>query len=135
MLTARRSQPRQLLWLNLLLLMAALLSACVRADTLPRNTMTGPADYKLIFVGDATMGPYEISYPGGSVEHFNALAGEVWLQRLLGHFSKAVWLNPQPLAWWAHYQSIDLIQQLMKQRMYDLSLDGLSQAIRTLQHK
>jgi uncharacterized protein with von Willebrand factor type A (vWA) domain len=104
----------------------------VAVDTLIH---TYGADYKLIFVGDATMGPYEISYPGGSVEHFNALAGEVWLQRLLGHFGKAVWLNPQPLAWWPHYQSIELIQQLMKQRMYDLSLDGLSQAIRTLQHK
>ena len=92
-------------------------------------------DYKLIFVGDATMGPYEISYPGGSVEHFNAVAGEVWLQKLLGHFSKAVWLNPQPLGWWPHYQSIELIQRLMTQRMYDLSLDGLSQAIRALQHK
>jgi uncharacterized protein with von Willebrand factor type A (vWA) domain len=104
----------------------------VAVDTLIH---TYGADYKLIFVGDATMGPYEISYPGGSVEHFNALAGEVWLQRLLGHFGKAVWLNPQPLPWWPHYQSIELIQQLMKQRMYDLSLDGLSQAIRTLQHK
>jgi uncharacterized protein len=93
------------------------------------------ADYKVIFVGDATMGPYEISYPGGSVEHFNAEAGEVWMKRLLGHFSKAVWLNPQPPAWWGHYASINLIQQLMQQRMYDLSLDGLSKAIRNLLHK
>lgn len=93
------------------------------------------ADYKLIFVGDATMGPYEISYPGGSVEHFNAKPGEYWLQILLSHFQNAVWLNPQPIAWWPHYQSIELIQRLLSQRMFDLSLDGLSKAIRSLQHK
>ena len=57
------------------------------------------------------------------------------MKRLLGHFSKAVWLNPQPPAWWGHYASINLIQQLMQQRMYDLSLDGLSKAIRNLLHK
>lgn len=93
------------------------------------------ADYKLIFVGDATMGPYEISYPGGSVEHFNAKPGEYWLQILLSHYQNAVWLNPQPIAWWPHYQSIELIQRLLSQRMFDLSLDGLSKAIRSLQHK
>ncbi|MFN6969762.1 MAG: vWA domain-containing protein [Rheinheimera sp.] len=92
-------------------------------------------DYKLIFVGDATMGPYEISYPGGSVEHFNAKSGEFWLGLLLAHFQKVAWLNPQPLSWWPHYQSVALIQQLLTQRMFDLSLDGLSRAIRCLQHK
>lgn len=90
------------------------------------------ADYKLIFVGDATMGPYEIGYPGGSVEHYNEEPGAVWMQRLLQHYSKAAWLNPQPEAWWPHYQSIAMIQQLMEQRMYPLTLDGLNRAMRAL---
>ncbi|SNY44278.1 hypothetical protein SAMN06297280_0715 [Arsukibacterium tuosuense] len=90
------------------------------------------SDYKLIFVGDATMGPYEIEYPGGSVEHFNELPGKVWLQRLLSQYPKAVWLNPQPEQWWSHYYSIDMINQLMAKRMYPLTLDGLSRAIKTL---
>ncbi|WP_372625361.1 VWA domain-containing protein [Arsukibacterium sp.] len=90
------------------------------------------SDYKLIFVGDATMGPYEIEYPGGSVEHFNALPGKVWLQRLLGQYPKAVWLNPQPQQWWQHYFSIDQISQIMTKRMFPLTLDGLSSAIKTL---
>lgn len=89
-------------------------------------------DYKLIFVGDATMGPYEISYPGGSVEYFNAEAGEVWLGRLLAHFPKAVWLNPQPTDWWRQYVSIGQIGQIFSNRMYPLSLSGLTDAIRTL---
>ena len=93
------------------------------------------ADYKLIFVGDATMGPYEISYPGGSVEHFNAQAGEVWLKLLLAHFSKAVWLNPQPKPWWPHYASISIIMQIMADRHVDLTLDGIAQAIKWLQRK
>lgn len=89
-------------------------------------------DYKLIFVGDATMGPYEISYPGGSVEHFNAEAGEVWMRRLLNHFRHAVWLNPQPTDWWRHYASIGQIQHIVADRMYPLSLTGLSLAIKAL---
>lgn len=90
------------------------------------------SDYKLIFVGDATMGPYEIDYPGGSVEHWNQEPGRVWLERLLAHFPKAVWLNPQPQQWWQHYHSISIIQQIMQNRMYPLTLDGLSNAIKTL---
>ncbi|MAD73960.1 MAG: hypothetical protein CML20_04045 [Rheinheimera sp.] len=90
------------------------------------------SDYKLIFVGDATMGPYEIEYPGGSVEHFNALPGKVWLQRLLNQYPKAVWLNPQPQQWWQHYFSIDQISQIMTKRMFPLTLDGLGGAIKTL---
>jgi uncharacterized protein len=90
------------------------------------------SDYKLIFVGDATMGPYEIDYPGGSVEHFNELPGKVWLQRLLTQYPKAVWLNPQPMQWWGHYHSIGMIEQLMQKRMYALTLDGLAVAIKTL---
>lgn len=90
------------------------------------------SDYKLIFVGDATMGPYEIDYPGGSVEHWNQEPGRVWLERLLAQFPKAVWLNPQPVKWWQHYHSISIIQQIMQKRMYPLTLDGLSSAIKTL---
>lgn len=90
------------------------------------------SDYKLIFVGDATMGPYEIGYPGGSVEHDNEESGAVWLQRLMQHYTKAAWLNPQPENWWPHYQSIEIIQQLIDQRMYPLTLDGLNRAMRAL---
>ncbi|MBU2113240.1 MAG: hypothetical protein KKE94_05635, partial [Gammaproteobacteria bacterium] len=90
------------------------------------------SDYKLIFVGDATMGPYEIDYPGGSVEHYNELPGKVWLQRLLAQYPKAVWLNPQPQPWWGHYYSIGMIEQIMQKRMYPLTLDGLNSAIKLL---
>ena len=94
---------------------------------------TYSADYKVIVVGDATMGPYEIAYPGGSVEHWNEESGEVWLRRLLVHFPKAVWLNPQPRDRWSYYPSIALIQRIMEQRMFSLTLDGVSKAIATLQ--
>ncbi|ALU43096.1 vWA domain-containing protein [Pseudoalteromonas rubra] len=89
-------------------------------------------DYRLIFVGDATMGPYEITYPGGSVEHWNQEAGSVWLQRLTQHFDKVAWLNPQPKAHWPYYHSIGLIDELMAGRMFPLTLDGLSEAIKEL---
>ncbi|MBY6062932.1 vWA domain-containing protein [Pseudidiomarina sediminum] len=92
-------------------------------------------DYKLIFVGDATMGPYEIAYPGGSVEHWNEEAGAIWMQRLLNHFSQAAWLNPQPQAHWQWHHSIDMVQELMAGRMYPMTLDGISQAIRVLLNK
>lgn len=91
----------------------------------------GP-DYKLIFIGDATMGPYEISYPGGSVEHYNSEAGEVWLKRLMQQFSHACWLNPQPEQWWQQYPSIGQIQKLLSGRMQPLTLEGLSNAIKEL---
>lgn len=90
------------------------------------------SDYKLILIGDATMGPYEISYPGGSVEHYNSEAGEVWLKRLCRQFPAAVWLNPQPNDWWSHYPSIKQINQFFDGRMYPLTLDGLSDAISAL---
>lgn len=83
------------------------------------------ADYKLVIVGDATMSPYEITYPGGSVEHWNEEAGAVWMQRLLDHFEHAAWINPQPENWWRHHQSIQIMHQLMEGRMYPLTLDGL----------
>jgi uncharacterized protein with von Willebrand factor type A (vWA) domain len=89
-------------------------------------------DYKLIIVGDATMSPYEILQPGGSVEHNNAEAGAVWLQRFTHHFPRHVWINPEPEGLWQYRQSISLINQLMGGRMFPLTLDGLTRAMRQL---
>ena len=88
-------------------------------------------DYKVIFVGDATMGPYEITYPGGSVEHWNEEPGSVWMQRL-NHFNNAVWLNPQAENYWPYYSSIKIIREIMEDRMYGLTLEGLTAAIKGL---
>ena len=90
-------------------------------------------DYKLILVGDATMSPYEVSYPGGSVEHFNPEAGDVWLNRLLTTWPQAIWLNPQSQNRWSYVPSIQMVRELMGERMYPLTLDGLEQGIRALQ--
>jgi uncharacterized protein with von Willebrand factor type A (vWA) domain len=90
-------------------------------------------DYKVLFVGDATMGPYEITYPGGSVEHWNEEPGAVWMQRLLNHFEHAAWLNPQLPQYWNYYHSISIINELVEERMFPLTLDGISQAIKTVQ--
>lgn len=90
------------------------------------------ADYKVIFVGDATMGPYEITYPGGSVEHWNKEAGSVWMQRLLNHFKNAIWLNPQPEQYWSYHASIQIIHELMETRMFPLTLHGISDGIKEL---
>lgn len=89
-------------------------------------------DYKLIFVGDATMSPYEILQPGGSVEYNNDEAGAEWLQRLTHAFPKFAWINPEPPGMWQYRQSIAIIQQLMGQRMYPLTLKGLEEAMRAL---
>ncbi|MBK1836256.1 VWA domain-containing protein [Azospirillum sp. YIM B02556] len=93
---------------------------------------TYPADYKLVFVGDAAMSPYEIVYPGGSVEHWNEEAGQVWMQRLLSVYAKAVWLNPTPPQHWDYSESTRLLQRLMNGRMFPLTLEGLDGAIREL---
>ncbi|PWC95673.1 VWA domain-containing protein [Azospirillum sp. TSO5] len=93
---------------------------------------TYPADYKLVFVGDAAMSPYEIVYPGGSVEHWNEEAGQVWLQRLLSVYGKAVWLNPTPPQYWDYTESTRLLQRLMGGRMFPLTLEGLDGAMREL---
>lgn len=90
------------------------------------------SDYKVIFVGDATMGPYEITYPGGSVEHWNKESGEVWMQRILNHFKHAIWLNPQPEKYWSYHESINIIHQLMESRMFPLTLHGISDGIKEL---
>jgi len=89
-------------------------------------------DYKLILVGDATMSPYEITQPGGSVEHWNAEAGSVWLQRLLKHYPKFAWINPQPQSRWRHTSSIEMTRELLEGRMYPLTLAGLDDAIGAL---
>ena len=88
--------------------------------------------YKLIFVGDASMSPYEIVQPGGSVEHWNAEAGETWLRRLVATYPRAVWLNPVLERYWAGTQSIGMIRELMEGRMFPLTLDGLDRAMRRL---
>lgn len=102
-----------------------------RSEQIPTEQViqTYGDDYKLILVGDAAMGPYEIAYPGGSVEHWNDEPGEVWLQRLLSKFTKATWLNPQPQAHWRYYPSVTMINDIMQQRMQPLTLSGLQQAI------
>jgi len=93
---------------------------------------TYPHDYKAIFVGDASMSPYEINYPGGSVEHWNEEAGEVWMRRVLDIYDKAIWLNPIPERWWDHTASVRMMHQLMGGRMFPLTLDGLDRAMREL---
>ncbi|MEM7172413.1 MAG: VWA domain-containing protein [Pseudomonadota bacterium] len=91
-----------------------------------------PADYKLIFVGDAAMSPYEISHRGGSVEHYNEEAGEVWLRRFLQTYPQAVWLNPTAEKSWHYYPSTEMIRRLMEGRMFPLTLDGLDRAMRSI---
>ena len=91
----------------------------------------GP-DYKLVFVGDATMSPYEIVYAGGSVEHWNEEPGAVWIKRLLHTYPKAIWLNPEPEQRWEYTPSIKLTRELMGDRMYPLTISGLDDGIKRL---
>ena len=90
------------------------------------------SDYKLIFVGDATMSPYEIAYPGGSVEHWNEEPGAVWIKRLLNTYPKAIWLNPEPKNRWDYTPSVKLVRDLMDDRMYPLTIAGLETGIKAL---
>jgi len=90
------------------------------------------ADYKLILVGDATMSPYEIHYPGGSVEHWNEEAGATWMKRLLDTYPKAIWLNPEPVNRWEYTASIKMMAELMEERMYPLTVRGLEEGMRAL---
>jgi uncharacterized protein len=89
-------------------------------------------DYKVIYVGDASMSPYEIVYPGGSVEHWNEEAGQVWLQRMLDQFEHSIWLNPVPERHWEYTPSIKMLKQIMADRMFPLTLDGLDKAMKEL---
>ncbi|GHD45794.1 hypothetical protein SAMN05216429_105158 [Marinobacter persicus] len=91
----------------------------------------GP-DYKVIFVGDATMAPYEITHPGGSIEHWNEEAGATWFQRITDHFDKVVWLNPLPEAFWNPGGSLAITRQLVNDQMYPLTNEGLESAMHEL---
>ncbi|MGY6548392.1 MAG: vWA domain-containing protein [Roseinatronobacter sp.] len=90
------------------------------------------SDWKCIFVGDAAMSPYEVLYPGGANEHWNEEAGEVWLRRATAHWPDHLWINPTPEAHWPHTQSIQIIAQIIEQRMVAMTLDGLSRGIKML---
>ena len=91
-----------------------------------------PHDYKVIFVGDATMSPYEITYPGGSVEHSNPEPGALWMQRMLSIYKDTIWLNPQPEPVWDYHDSIRLTRELLGSRMFPLTLEGLDRGMRQL---
>jgi hypothetical protein len=93
---------------------------------------TYAADYKLIFVGDATMSPYEVMHPGGSVEHWNAEPGKIWLERLTRAFPNFAWINPRPQSHWSHTASVEIIGRILEGRMYPLTLSGLDDAIDAL---
>ncbi len=92
-------------------------------------------DYKLVLVGDASMSPYEITHPGGSIEHYNEEAGATWLQRMTNTYPAAIWLNPVPEQYWSYTASIRIVRELMQDRMYPLTLAGLDDAMRTLSRK
>ncbi|GAB5498316.1 MAG: VWA domain-containing protein [Pseudohongiellaceae bacterium] len=86
-------------------------------------------DYKVIFIGDATMAPYEITHVGGSIEHYNEEAGAVWMSRVAETFEHLVWINPTPKEYWEHSYSIDLVREIMEDRMFPLSVKGLEDAM------
>lgn len=89
-------------------------------------------DYKVVFVGDASMAPYEVLQPGGSVEHWNEEAGSVWMERFKAKFRKIIWLNPYPQRAWEYTSSIQIIQELVEGHMYPLTLEGLEEGMRYL---
>jgi uncharacterized protein len=93
---------------------------------------TFPHDYKIIFVGDASMSPYELAMPGGSVEHMNDEPGQVWLDRVTRTYPACVWLNPVPENQWDYTQSVRMVRQVFAGRMYPLTLEGLDRAMREL---
>jgi uncharacterized protein with von Willebrand factor type A (vWA) domain len=89
-------------------------------------------DYKIVFVGDATMSPYEITYPGGSVEHWNEEPGAVWMDRVAQTWDSVAWLNPTPQRHWDHTPSIGVMRQILNDRMFPLTLEGLEKAMKEL---
>ena len=105
-----------------------------RTETIPTWEIlnTYQRDYKVIIVGDASMAPYEVVSVGGSVEYMNRESGVTWMTRLLENFEKVIWLNPTPKAHWGYTQSIGLIQELVEDHMYPLTLDGLDSGVRYL---
>jgi uncharacterized protein with von Willebrand factor type A (vWA) domain len=102
-----------------------------RVPTLDITHKYGP-DYKLVFVGDATMSPYEIVYAGGSVEHWNEEPGAVWIKRMLSAYPKAIWLNPEPEKRWDYTPSVKITQELMENRMFPLTIAGIDAGIKAL---
>ena len=105
-----------------------------RGDSIPTNDVLHKYDHtwKLIFVGDASMSPYELSAPGGAATFYNEETGQVWLQRLLDAYPKAVWINPTREQYWQHTHTIGMIRRMMDERMYGLTLGGLDAAMRQL---
>ena len=89
-------------------------------------------DYKVIFVGDATMAPYEITHSGGSVEHWNEKPGAFWLNKLTDYFAKYIWLNPEDKNNWEYSQSTNIIKELMKNNMFQMNLKGIESAMKNL---
>ncbi|WP_420566440.1 vWA domain-containing protein [Thalassobaculum sp.] len=102
-----------------------------RIDTAEVLRTYGP-EYKAVFIGDASMSPYEIAVAGGSVEHMNPEPGGVWIKRMTEHFHRSVWLNPVQERFWQYTQSVAMVKELLEDRMYPLSLDGLDRAIKEL---
>jgi uncharacterized protein with von Willebrand factor type A (vWA) domain len=100
---------------------------------LPQVLHTYGPDYRLVFVGDATMSPYEILQPGGSIEHWNEEPGAAWMKRLLASFPRHAWLNPEPQDRWEYTPSIRITRELVEDRMFPLTLAGLDRAMRSLQ--
>jgi len=101
--------------------------------SLPQLTRTYGRDYRLVIVGDATMSPYEILQPGGSIEHWNDEAGSDWMRRLLASYPRHAWLNPEPTDRWEFTPSIRITRELVEERMFPLTLEGLDRAMRSLQ--
>ncbi len=93
------------------------------------------ADYRVIFLGDATMSPYELTALGGSVEHYNDESGGIWLQRFVDKFPNIVWLNPSNEYYWTGLPTVQIVKQVFKDRMFPMTLDGLANAMKTLKGK
>ena len=89
-------------------------------------------DYKVIFVGDATMAPYEITHTGGSIEHYNEEAGAIWMRRMSESFDNMVWINPTPKDYWEHSYSIEIVKELLEDKMFPLTVKGLEDAMGSL---
>ncbi|MCO5231530.1 MAG: hypothetical protein M9958_10280 [Chitinophagales bacterium] len=92
-------------------------------------------DYKVIIVGDATMSPYELSHAGGSIEHHNDQSGITWLKKIKEHFPYTIWINPSAEAYWDGTRSIQMIQEIFPQRMFPMTVEGLSRAMKELKGK
>ncbi len=92
-----------------------------------------PSDYRVVFVGDAAMSPYEIAVKGGAIEHWNEEAGAVWLKRFVDVYDHLIWLNPTPEQYWRHSQSTQMIQEIIgADRMFPMTLTGIEGAMREL---